>query len=168
MANNVIDSDPWASWLLKHRHGGDEEHHRKVIEHMAPVRDRVLANAHLQNGETLLNVGTGDGLIGFGALEKVGADGKVIFSDISQSLLDVCTEFATTSGVLDRCEFLLADAADLSKIPDGSLNAVTTRSVIIYVKEKQHAFERIFSRAEKRRPRFDVRTGREAWIRAGG
>ncbi len=88
MQENINISDHWADWLLKHRHGGNEEHHLKVIEHMKPVRDKVLANAKLGRGETLLDVGTGDGLIGFGAVEKVGADGKVIFSDISQQLLE--------------------------------------------------------------------------------
>jgi len=136
--------DPWAAWLLKNRHGGSEEHHRQVIEHMKPVRDRVLTNAHLKLGETLLDVGTGDGLIGFGAIEKVGADGKVIFSDISEKLLDVCKECAMETGVIERCEFLKADAIDLSAVESESIDAVTTRSVIIYVQEKQRAFEEFF------------------------
>ncbi len=142
--NNVSISDPWAAWLLKNRHGGSEEHHRQLIEHMKPVRDRVLTNAHLKIGETLLDVGTGDGLIGFGALEKVGADGKVIFSDISEKLLGVCKECATETGLLSRCEFLKADAIDLSAVESESIDAVTTRSVIIYVQEKQRAFEEFF------------------------
>jgi arsenite methyltransferase len=144
MSQTTGISDPWAAWLLTHRHGGNEEHHRQVIEHMKPVRDKVLANARLKNGETLLDVGTGDGLIGFGAIEKVGADGKVIFSDISQQLLDVCKECATESGLIDRCDFLKADAIDLSTVQSASIDAVTTRSVIIYVKEKQTAFDEFF------------------------
>lgn len=144
MSQTTIISDPWAAWLLKNRHGGSDEHHRKVIEHMRPVRDKVLANARLKNGETHLDVGTGDGLIGFGAMEKVGADGKVIFSDISQQLLDVCKECAAETGVLGRCEFLKADAIDLSAVESESIDAVTTRSVIIYVKEKQKAFDEFF------------------------
>ena len=138
------ETDPWAAWLLTHRHGGNEDARRKTIEHLTPVRDKVLANAHLERGETLLDVGCGDGLIGFGALDKVGADGKVIFSDISQPLLDVCTEIATSLGTLGQCEFLRAEATDLSQIPDDSLDAVTTRSVLIYVKEKQRAFQEFF------------------------
>ena len=144
MEEAKVNSDPWAAWLLKNRHGGSEEHHRQVIEHLKPVRDRVVANAHLKPGETLLDVGTGDGLIGFGALEKVGADGKVIFSDISEKLLNVCKECATETDVIERCEFLKADAIDLSAVESESIDAVTTRSVIIYVQEKQRAFEEFF------------------------
>ncbi|MFI5201458.1 MAG: class I SAM-dependent methyltransferase [Candidatus Kapaibacterium sp.] len=144
MENKLTGSDPWAAWLLKNRHGGSEEHHRQIIEHMAPVRDRVLTNAHLASGETLLDVGTGDGLIGFGAMEKVGADGRVIFSDISEKLLEVCKECATETGLIGRSEFLKADAIDLSAVESESIDAVTTRSVIIYVQEKQRAFEEFF------------------------
>jgi ubiquinone/menaquinone biosynthesis C-methylase UbiE len=44
-------------------------------------------------------------------------------------------------GVLDRCEFVHASADDLSALEDVSLDVVTTRSVLIYVKDKQRAFE---------------------------
>ena len=144
MQENTNIPDPWAAWLLTHRHGGNEEHHRKVIEHMAPVRDRVLANAHSETGRDAARCRTGDGLIGFGAMEKVGADGRVIFSDISEKLLEVCRECATETGVLQQCEFLNANAIDLSPIESESIDAVTTRSVIIYVQEKQRAFQEFF------------------------
>ena len=54
-----------------------------TILQSVPVREKVLENAGLREAETLLDVGTGDGLIAFGALERVGRGGKVIFSDIS-------------------------------------------------------------------------------------
>lgn len=136
--------DKWAEWLLKNRHGNDEEHRRRVIEGMRPWRDKVIENAKLEHGHTLLDVGTGDGLIAFGALEKVGADGRVIFSDISESLLEVCRDGARALDVLDQCEFLALDAIDLTPIASESVDAVTTRSVIIYVQEKQRAFDEFF------------------------
>jgi arsenite methyltransferase len=137
-------SDLWADWLLKHRHGDNADCQRIVMDGMKVVRDKVLENANIKEGETLLDVGTGDGLIGFGALDKVGANGKVIFSDISQSLLDVCRDYSTEAGVFDRCEFINADAIDLSSIRDASVGVVSTRSVLIYVKEKQRAFHEFF------------------------
>ena len=42
-----------------------------------------LTRARLQPGETLLDVGAGDGLVAFGALERLGPAGHVIFADIS-------------------------------------------------------------------------------------
>jgi arsenite methyltransferase len=136
--------DRWAEWLLERRHGGDPEALKATMDFLRPVRERVLGNAALTGGETLLDVGAGDGLIAFGALELVGEGGRVIFSDISQDLLDHSRSLARQTGVLDRCEFLRASADDLSALEDASLDVVTTRSVLIYVKDKPRAFEEFY------------------------
>ncbi len=130
--------DRWAEWLTERRFGGDAELRREVLEQLAQIRDLVLDRSELREGETLLDVGCGEGLVGFGALER-GA-GKVIFSDISTDLLDFCREAATELGVLDRCRFVEAAADRLASIEDESVDVVTTRSVLIYVKEKAGAF----------------------------
>ena len=131
--------DEWAEWLLHRRHGGDPQLLRRQLEFLGPVRDQVLDNAAIAPGETLLDVGAGDGLIAFGALERVGPTGRVIFDDISQDLLDRARSLAATAGVLDRCEFIRASADDLSALEDTSVDAVTTRSVLIYVGPKAKA-----------------------------
>ena len=74
--------DKWAEWLLHRRHGGDTKPMEAVLEWLYPVRDKVLRNTNLKEGDTLLDVGCGDGLIAFGALEKI-KNSRVIFSDIS-------------------------------------------------------------------------------------
>lgn len=88
----------------------------------------------------MLDVGSGDGLIGVAALDSVGARGKVIFSDVSQALLERCRETVRSRGMLDRAQFITAAAEDLSGIPDGSVDAATMRSVLIYVEDKARAF----------------------------
>ena len=105
---------------------------------LAERRDRLLDLARLATGETLLDVGCGEGLVGFGALER-GA-GTVVFSDISSDLLGVCRDAATDFGALERCRFLQASADDLAEIEDESVDVVTTRSVLIYVQAKEAAF----------------------------
>jgi arsenite methyltransferase len=132
------DKDRWAEWLAHRRYGGDAEQHRRGLEELTLWRDRILDNARLSEGETLLDVGCGEGLVGFGALER-GA-GTVVFSDISQDLLDVCAEAATALGALERCRFLRASADDLASLEDESVEVVTTRSVLIYVADKAGAF----------------------------
>src|SRR6266487_1302922 len=136
--------DIWSQWLLKRRFSGDREQMKAtLINFLYPVRDRVLKNANLNDGKILLDVGCGDGLIAFGALEKFNMQ-KVIFSDISQDLLDYSQSLASEMQVLDRCEFVRASADDLSSIPDESVDTVTTRSVLIYVSAKQKAFGEFF------------------------
>ena len=111
------------------------------LENLASYRERVLRRASLSPGETLLDVGCGDGLIGFGAATLVGESGRVIFSDISPALLDECRRSASQMHLEGRCSFVRAPADDLSPIPDGSIDVVTTRSVLIYVEKKAAAFQ---------------------------
>jgi arsenite methyltransferase len=133
--------DQWHRWLLEVRHGGDAEFREQMLANsLHPVRDRVLERADLQPDDTLLDVGCGDGLIAFGALDRLGPAGRVIFSDVSLDLLDHCRVAAEVSGQLDRCEFVQATADRLEGIADASVDVVTTRSVLIYVKDKAAAF----------------------------
>lgn len=132
--------DRWHRWLLDVRFGGDAAYREKnLTEYLYPVRDTVLDKAQLQPCDSLLDVGTGDGLIAFGALERLGPAGHVIFSDISQDLLDHCRKAAAAEGLLDRCRFILASADSLIGVADASVDVLTTRSVLIYVKDKATA-----------------------------
>jgi arsenite methyltransferase len=136
-----VTTDKWADWLLSRRDGGDEGLRRRHASELLAFRAGVLERAAIRNGDTVLDVGAGDGLIGFGALEQVGAAGRVIFSDVSSDLLDECRRRA---GGDPRCSFVRAAADDLAGIADGSVDVVTTRSVLIYVARKQAAFAEFF------------------------
>jgi arsenite methyltransferase len=136
--------DQWAAWLAERRHGGDPEELRRQLEFLAPIRDRVLANAALAPGKRVLDVGCGDGLIAFAAAEAVGPSASVIFSDVSADLLNRCREAAADAGLLDRCRFVQAPARDLSPIEDATVDAVTLRSVLIYEADKASAFAEFF------------------------
>jgi ubiquinone/menaquinone biosynthesis C-methylase UbiE len=131
--------DRWHRWLTDVRFGGDDEARREFTEFLYPVRDAVLDGAALRSGDVLLDVGTGEGLIAFGGLDRLGKSGQVVFCDISQDLLGHCRALAAAAGVLDRCSFVLASADSLDGVPDASVDVVTTRSVLIYVKDKAAA-----------------------------
>jgi arsenite methyltransferase len=137
-----VTEDRWAAWLRRRRSGGDEKFEARTVEQLKETRDRILDNAALEAGETVLDVGCGNGLVAFGALER-GA-GRVVFADISEPLLDECRSIATDLGVLDRCEFVHAPADDVAAVADGSIDVVTTRSVLIYVEDKERAFAEFF------------------------
>src|SRR6201996_3918645 len=137
--------DRWHRWLTDVRFGGDPAVREQTLtEFLYPVRATVLDKAELEPGDTVLDVGTGDGLIAFGALERLGPSGRVIFSDISQDLLDHCRAAAAAEGVLDRSRFLLAPADALDGIADASVDLVTTRSVLIYMKDKTAALREFY------------------------
>jgi arsenite methyltransferase len=86
----TVGRDRWAEWLLERRHGGDAALLEQQLPKLNEFRDRVLVNAAIREGDVVLDVGAGNGLIGFGALERVGRHGQVIFSDVSDDLLDEC------------------------------------------------------------------------------
>jgi arsenite methyltransferase len=134
-------SDKWADWVLERGHAGDADQKRRSLRFLEPIRDRVLANAAVHDGDVVLDVGTGDGLIAFGAIPLVGESGHVIFSDVSPTLLEHCQAAVRDLRVEDRAEFVRTSAEDLSPIPDDSVDVVTTRSVLIYVHDKARAFE---------------------------
>ena len=135
--------DIWIQWLLKGRFGGDPERMKKMFDFLYPVRDKVLSHINLEDEEIPLDVGCGDGLIAFDALEKFGTC-RVIFSDISDDLLNHVQGLTQKMNVQNRCQFVRASADDLLMLSDESVDAVTTRSVLIYVSAKGQAFREFY------------------------
>lgn len=136
--------DRWASWFATRRHGGDDEQLQRTLAQLTPVRARIIANADITAGDRVLDVGCGDGLIAFAALDAVGPDGSVIFSDISTDLLQRCRDLVAEAALPGNVKFVQAAAADLAAIPDRSVDAVTVRSVLIYEPDKPAAFREFY------------------------
>jgi arsenite methyltransferase len=122
--------DRWARWVLKMRQDPDPDDERRA--EFEQLRERVLDNGDVRPGDVFLDVGCGDGWIGFSALDRVGPNGRVMFADVSQDLIDHCRTVAAERGVLARCEFLTASADELP-LADASVDVVATRSVLIYL-----------------------------------
>jgi arsenite methyltransferase len=135
-------SDRWARWITRGRDAGDAAREKDTREFLAPIRDRVLAGARLTAGSTLLDVGTGDGLLGLGALPLVGPGGTVVFSDVSADLLAICRA-NVPDGEEATCRYVRTSASALA-VAGGAVDAVTTRSVLIYVPDKRRAFAELF------------------------
>jgi arsenite methyltransferase len=140
----AAEPDRWSRWVLERRDGGSQEQREATLEGLAAIRGRVLRNAEPLEGRTLLDVGAGDGLIGLEALDRVGPDGRVIFSAVSRALLECCREAVRSRKALDRAEFVTAAAEDLAGIPDESVDVATARSVLIYVVDKPAAFASLY------------------------
>jgi EmrB/QacA subfamily drug resistance transporter len=146
VAQMTEPEDRWRRWLVDSRTGDDARQQHLLSTFLYPLRDELLNRAQIRPGETVLDVGTGAGLIGYGALDRVGPAGQVIFSDVSPDLLGHCQAAVIAEGLLDRSDFLQASADDLNGLKDASVDVVTTRSVLVYVADKAaalHEFHRV-------------------------
>lgn len=50
--------DAWAQWMLHRRHGGDPKRLKATLDHLYPIRDRILNLAAVNDGATLPKAGT--------------------------------------------------------------------------------------------------------------
>lgn len=132
-------SDSWSEWLLYRRHGGDKKLEQNIRDDVMKYADRVLDGARLKPGMKLADIGTGDGLVAFRAIERVGPSLQVLMTDISAPLLDYAQTQASARNVSRQCEFQQGSADSLAGIADGSVDAVTTRAVLAYVARKPAA-----------------------------
>ena len=137
--NTQPERDVWSDWLRHGRDGGDPDYARAMRALVERYVERVLEGAALQPGETFADIGAGEGLLALRALERTGGDLHVWLTDVSAPMLQHARALAEARGVAPRCRFLCAPAERLEGIADGSLDAVTTRSVLAYVLDKTAA-----------------------------
>lgn len=133
------ESDIWSRWLMHARHGGDSTLRQIVLAEIEPYAQRVLDGAELRPGMTLVDIGSGEGLIAFRAIDRVGPSMKVLLTDISLPMLRHAETLAVERGVRAQCSFIHCPADDLGAIGDATVDAVTTRAALAYVADKAAA-----------------------------
>lgn len=140
MSEEPARDDAWSSWLLRRRHGEDPQYGEVVARVVRGYADRVLDQARLVPGMTLVDVGSGDGLLAFRAIERVGPSLHLLLTDISAPLLRHARSRAAELRVEGQCRFLEGSAERLAGIDDASVDAVVARASIAYVRDKRAAF----------------------------
>lgn len=95
------------------------------------IANRLVEFANLQNGQKILDVATGTGIVALNAAEKVGREGKVIGVDISAGMLsNAKRKLAQTN--LQNVEFIEADAETVL-FNDNSFDAVLCSLAVCYL-----------------------------------
>lgn len=131
--------DVWSEWLLHHRHADDPAYAQVVRAKVEAYADRVLDGARLAPGMTLADIGAGEGLVAFRAIDRVGPSLRVLLTDISPPMLRHAETLAVERGVRPQCAFFHCSAESLAGIADASVDAVASRSVLAYVPDKKAA-----------------------------
>jgi arsenite methyltransferase len=152
---STLQSDEWSEWLLHRRHGDDPalaETVRAEVEHYS---DRILDAARLAPGMKLADIGAGEGVIAFRAIERIGPTLSVLLTDISAPMLRHAAKLAFQRKVHGQCAFLHCPADRLDGIEDASIDVITTRAVLAYVSDKSAAL-REFRRVLKPGGRISI------------
>jgi arsenite methyltransferase len=139
-----VQADVWSEWLLHIRHADNPSYGQVIRSAVERVADRVLDDAQLTAGMTLVDVGAGEGLLTFRAIERIGPSLRVILTDISAPMLRHAEEIAVQRGVRGQCAFLEGSAEKLRNIADSSVDVVATRAVLAYVPDKNAALREFY------------------------
>jgi ubiquinone/menaquinone biosynthesis C-methylase UbiE len=98
---------------------------------LRPSQDRLLEMADLREGEAVLELACGTGLVTFPAAEAVGPTGRVVATDISAAMVERVREEAAERG-LGHVTVERADAATLP-YPDAAFDVVLCSLGLMYV-----------------------------------
>ena len=141
-----LESDVWSEWLLHHRHADDPAYAQVVQAAVEGYADRVLEGAHLAAGMTLVDVdvGAGEGLVAFRAIDRIGPLLRVILADLSAPMLRYAESVALQRNVRPQCTFHHCTADNIKGIADASVDVVATRAVLAYVADKKAALGECF------------------------
>ncbi len=94
----------------------------------------MLDGARIRADETVADVGAGTGLLALGAVARVGPDGDVLAIDISVDALEELRANTTAPNLS-----YLVGSAEVLPLMDEAVDAVVTRSVLVYVDDKAEA-----------------------------
>jgi len=112
-----------------------------------------LAFAGVEEGQTVLDIGSGAGIDCFIAAQKVGIHGKVIGIDMTAEMIKKARENANEGG-FSQVEFRLGEAESMP-VDSGTIDWVISNCVINLSPDKPKTFEEI-SRVLKPEGRFSI------------
>jgi ubiquinone/menaquinone biosynthesis C-methylase UbiE len=137
----------WTQWLKTSRFGYmSEEQKQQTLNFLFQVRDKVLDRAKLKADDVLIDIGTGTGLLAFGAYERLkslGGTGKSIASDAFMDCVEECYKIAKECSIENEMGFLQADASN-TQLPENSVDVVVMRSVLVHIVDKAKAVNEFY------------------------
>jgi demethylmenaquinone methyltransferase / 2-methoxy-6-polyprenyl-1,4-benzoquinol methylase len=102
---------------------------------------RLLIESAVQEGDTVLDCGSGTGTTALMAARKVGPKGKVVLFDLSEGMLAVAREKAAQQGLTGRLAFQTGDMVHLPFADDGFDVVLSTYSLCPLYDPKKGALE---------------------------
>lgn len=97
------------------------------------IAHRLVEQAHISQGQHVLDIATGTGMVAIEAAQLVGFAGRVVGVDISTGMLEQAKRKIEALG-LNNIEFVLADAEELN-FPANSFDVVLCSSALIWMSD---------------------------------
>lgn len=104
---------------------GWEERREWILEDSRFLYDWLIEQANPQPGDTVLEIASGTGDLGFMAAERVGDDGRVLVTDFSREMVEAARRNGERQGV-SNAEYRVLDAERMD-LEDDSVDAAISR-----------------------------------------
>ena len=111
-------------------------------QQLEPAQTLLLKMANLHEGERVLDVACGTGLLSFRAAAIIGNDGSLLGTDISDNMVRTSRTIALEKGIRN-VSFERMDAEEL-QVPDSSFNAVLCGLGLMYFPDPPKALKEMF------------------------
>ena len=93
-------------------------------------------------GETILDLGSGPGILACELAVEVGPTGKVAAVDVSAEMNAIAARRVDEAGLGERIEVVLGDAAELA-FPNACFDAVVSTQVLEYIEDVDRALREL-------------------------
>jgi SAM-dependent methyltransferase len=118
-----------------------EQHRDRLFESFRPVSEWLVDQVDPQPGQTILELTAGPGETGFLAAERVGADGRLISTDVAPGMVEAARRGAEARSLRNvECRVLDAQQIDL---PDASIDGVISRFGLMLLPDTAQALREV-------------------------
>ena len=111
-----------------------ERHRQRIFDDTRVVSEWLVDAVDPSPGETVLEIGAGPGETGFLAAERVGPEGRLVSTDVSEGMVEAARRGAAARG-LTNVEHRVMDAQQI-ELPDGSVDAVISRFALMLIPDQ--------------------------------
>jgi ubiquinone/menaquinone biosynthesis C-methylase UbiE len=109
----------------------------------SPLAARMVALAEIKPTDSVLDIGTGTGVVALQAAKKIGAGGKVVGIDLSEGMLATAEAKAEKLGIAEKVEFNRMDAEKL-EFADESFETVVSLFALLHFPDPLTALKEIY------------------------
>lgn len=107
------------------------------------LAERMILLAEIKSSNSVLDIGTGTGVVALQAAKKIAAGGKIYGIDLSEGMLAAATAKAEKLGLAEKIVFSRMDAEEL-QFPDADFDTVVSLFALLHFPDPLAALKEIY------------------------